>query len=456
MPILKKRYIAAGIVGALALAGAVTAYTLTPTVHEGSKTEVPELGRPGPYSIGTAEEQITLADRPVITATSTVTGSADPAPRRLRVRFWYPTLATDGDTAAYEHNMSRDADKPLPLVFEGRAIIDAGAVKDSKFPLVVISHGYGGWAEHLSFLGEHIASRGYVVTSIDHADARPDGAMSFLLSFGNVLQNRSLDQRQVIEHLVSASAEAQGGYLASIDATKIALIGYSMGGYGALRSAGAPHDYEGEGLSKLPEDSKRAMQADSTKAASETIGVIDALVAMAPWGGAPDNRSWTAEGLQQIKVPALVIAGNQDDVVDFDAGVQWLFENMKGSDRHLLVYREARHNIAGNAITDPDFPANEDFATAEYIREPVWRTERLNAINQHFITAFLDLHLKGDVDKRSYLNPPVENSNDGRWDLKLGEQLNGKLAGDEEHSYWRGFQNRWALGMEMRVKSSGE
>lgn len=445
---MKKRYIAVAAVGFLCVGIAVAAYRLAPTVHAGSATELPELGRPGAYTIATQVDTISLGERPIITATSVVTGHLDSAPRDVRVRLWYPSVEQVGDTAAYEHDLSRDPDDPLPVIFKGRALVAGTAITEQKFPLVVMSHGYGGWAEHFSFLGEHIASHGYVVASINHEDAPPGGAISFLLSFANVLQNRALDQYQVIAALKQAATTAATGYAASIDTRTTAVIGYSMGGFGAFRTAGAAYDYDGEGITNLPAASKAAMQSGTDKSAE-----LSAMIALAPWGGAPDNRSWSAEGLRQLTVPTLIIAGNQDDVVDFEQGVQWLFDGVTKTDRQLLVYREARHNIAGNAITNPDFPANENFATAEYIREPVWRSERINAINQHFITAFLDLHLKNDTKKAVYLTPPTIDSNDSHWPTSPGEQLNGKLAGALQTSHWRGFQNRWALGMELHTKA---
>jgi len=446
---MKKRYLAGGFVAVVLLGSAVAAYNLTPTVHAGALTELPELGRPGSYAVGTLEETFELGNRPLITATSPVTGNTSPAERNLRVRLWYPTTATTGDTASYERNLSRDPDSPLPVIFTGTARIAAPALTSEQFPLIVVSHGYGGWAEHMSFLGEHIASHGYVVASIDHADARPEGAVSFLLSFGNVLQNRALDQYQVIEQLRTRAASAESSYAAAINTSQVAVIGYSMGGYGALRTAGATYDYDGEGLGNMPEAAKNTMQ-EGLNAPSP----VQAMIALAPWGGAANNRSWTTDGLSQITVPTLFIAGNQDDVVDFAQGVQWLYDNTEASDRYLLVYREARHNVAGNAIPDAQFPANKSFQVVEYMREPVWRSERINAINQHFITAFLDLHLKGDTNKAAYLNPPVVDSNSSVWATATGEQLNGKLAGDTETDHWRGFQRRWALGMELHHKAA--
>jgi hypothetical protein len=87
------------------------------------------------------------------------------------------------------------------------------------------------------------------------------------------------------------------------------------------------------------------------------------------------------------------------------------------------------------------------FSTREYFEEPVWRKDRLTAINHHSITAFLDLTLKGDESKRAYLLVAPENSNDGQWPLPPGESAGGKFS--DGAGYWKGFQRRWAVGMEM-------
>ena len=69
------------------------------------------------------------------------------------------------------------------------------------------------------------------------------------------------------------------------------------------------------------------------------------------------------------------------------------------------------------------------------------------AINQHFITAFLDLNLKGDESKRSYLHVTPAESNDGKWPLPPGESAGDKVS--DGTGYWKGFQRRWALGASM-------
>ncbi len=439
---MRKRTIAFAAAGLLLLGAGTAAYVISPTVHSGTAGEAPELGRTGEHAIGTDVKTFALEGRTKITAWGAVSGNLSEARRELSVRFWYPA-DIDGETKAaqYEHEMRPPGKEPVAIVSKGIAIADAPPLDDQKFPLVLMSHGFGGWSTQFSNLAEHIASHGYVVASIDHGDMPVEGVTSFLLSFGNVLADRMLDQRQVLDKIVKANAEKSSGYFGQIDPDNVGLIGYSMGGYGAIATAGANYDFANDPMASVPEAARSGIET-----AMEGPAQIKALVAIAPWGGQPDNRAWNAASLSKIKQPVLFISGNQDDVVNFKEGVSWLFENMTAADRHMLVYREARHNIVGNAFT---LDSDADFTVSEFLKEPVWRSERLNAINQHFVTAFLDKALKGETAKAAYLNVPTVDSNTGIWPIGFGEQLNGKMAGPEQDKHWRGFQRRWAVGLEM-------
>ncbi|GAA4643093.1 hypothetical protein GCM10023115_10530 [Pontixanthobacter gangjinensis] len=446
---MKKRYIAVGLAGVLLAGAATTAYVVTPTVHPGQSGESPELGRTGEFAVGTELREYALPDRTRIDGWGALTGSLDEVERKVSVRIWYPAQQPSGAEALrYEHTMEPRTQVPVKVVSQGIAFDGAQPLTGEKFPLVLMSHGFGGWDTQFSNLGEHIASRGYVVASIDHADQQSEGLTDFLISFGNVLVDRTLDQRQVLDQIVSAAQSGGEPVSALIDPEHIGLIGYSMGGYGAIATAGAPYSFTNEPMANLPTAAQEQLVAATADAAD-----IDALVAFAPWGGQPDNRAWTAESLAKINVPTLVVAGNQDDVVNYSDGVTWLFDNLIGSDRYMLVYREARHNIVGNAF---EMPEDSSFTASEFLMEPVWRGERLNAINQHFVTAFLDMTLKGDTSKADYLNVPAVDSNDSNWEVAFGEQLNGTLAGDGQPEHWRGFQRRWAIGLEMYAAKAGK
>src|SRR5262249_8982610 len=83
------------------------------------------------------------------------------------------------------------------------------------------------------------------------------------------------------------------------------------------------------------------------------------------------------------------------------------------------------------------------FVVREFFDEPVWRKDRITAINQHFISAFLDLTLKGDQAKRAFLHATPEKSNDGQWPVKQGESTGARLS--EGGNYWKGFPRRSAV-----------
>jgi predicted dienelactone hydrolase len=432
-----KSLIAAIMVALLAFTG-VRASQPTPYT-----VEAPELGRRGTVALGTSYSDVALPKRLRLTATGPVE-----TPRSIGVRFWYPAQAAGAELATYRHELKM-ADGSAHIVVE-RGIAGEGAAPASgKFPLVIISHGFGGWSEQLSRLGEHLASRGYVVVSIDHKDEAVTSVPSFLQSFGNVIVDRSLDQKQLLAKLTDRQFAKSVPALAAADLSSIALIGYSMGGYGALATAGGAYDATGKVFAMHPPES-RAL-ATSTDAVA--TAKIKALILIAPWGGQPDNRAWNQAGLAKMTKPTLLIAGDHDDVVNFNEGVRWLFDNLKNADRHLLVFREARHNVVGNPIDIGTAPSPEIIG---YTREPVWRQDRLNQVNQHFVTAFLDDALKNDAAKRAYLDVPVPVASDGKWPTKFGELDRGAYAGEAQTEYWRGFQRRWATGLELHRKSAGQ
>jgi predicted dienelactone hydrolase len=444
---MKRKHLAAGVIAILALTMGVA---LTQGHAESGPTgERPELARNSEFGVGTVVRDFALEPRVRITTTGAITGNLPTEPRTLKVRFWYPAqVAERAPRVRYSHDVKLPGKPVFVWSTQGIAADGAPVVTGKRFPLILFSHGYGAWSEYASNLAEGLAAKGYVVAAIDHADMPFDSMQSFLLSFGNVLLDRARDQREVLGQIIKQATTERAGFASIIDADKIGLMAHSMGGYGTLATAGAPYDPTSKVISQLPAAAQRAVLATDPAMTSR----IKALVAISPWGGQPDNRVWTADGLKQIKAPVLMVAGDQDDVVNFKQGVSWVFDNLKGTDRRLLVYREARHNIVGNPVPLND---DSDFQMFEFFAEPVWRAERLNMINLHFISAFFDLTLKGDQSKAPYLDLPTQVANDGDWPIAPGQQLGGKMASAEQPKFWRGFQRRWAVGVEMRHTERG-
>jgi dienelactone hydrolase len=428
---------------ALAITVSTSAFASANPGRAANEVEAPELGKLGQYLVGTSYRDVDLGARVALTATG-----PQQAARSVGVRFWYPASDAKGKNSTYRHPMVMPDKSRHEVVEHGVAFELAPAAK-GKFPLVVLSHGFAGWSEHLSRLGEHLASRGYIVASIDHRDMRFDSVPTFALSFGKVLGDRSLDQQQLIRKLADPAFIKSEAALESADNRNIGLVGYSMGAFGALGTAGAAYDANGKPFAGLPDASK----TQATTIDAQASGLVDAVIMLAPWGGQPDNRAWTADGLSKLKTPALFISGDHDHIVNHREGIRWLFDGAISSDRYLLVFREGGHNIAGNAADLGDKPSPEVIG---YARDPVWRQERLNQINQHFITAFLDLTLKGDAAKRKYLDVPTPVASDGEWQVPFGTMDGGVVAGDGQPKFWRGFQRQRATGLELHRKPSGQ
>ena len=91
----------------------------------------------------------------------------------------------------------------------------------------------------------------------------------------------------------------------------------------------------------------------------------------------------------------------------YENGTRAIFEGTVNADRYLLTFLNAGHN-AGAPIPAP----RETYAFSESLKlypfahyaDAVWDTVRMNNILQHFVTAFVDLHLKGDGTRRAYLD----------------------------------------------------
>ena len=361
--------------------------------------------------------------------------------RPLTVEMWYPAVAgEEGETGLKAY--LRDGTTEVTL--QGRAVRDAApAVGDSAYPLVLISHGYPGNRFLLSHLAENIASKGYVVASIDHTDS----TYRTQAAFGSTLVNRSLDQLFVLEEMSKLAGEG-GDFAGLYDAGNTGLIGYSMGGYGAIITAGggvteASVGYPWGG----PHGTLGIHQAGSDTHNALPDARIKTAVAFGPWG--MNTGFWDADGLAGIKIPMLFIAGSQDDVSLYEKGVRAIWENASALPHALLTYENGGHN-SGAPMPAPaeSYYFNEDkgFDISGHYTDPVWNTARMNNIAQHFVTAWLDRDLKGDGDKRAYLEL-VENSNDGVW------SMNEDGTEKDDHSHWKGFAEGKAKGLRFEVKS---
>ncbi|MFE3502514.1 alpha/beta hydrolase family protein [Kitasatospora sp. NPDC059160] len=257
-----------GVTGAPGAVGAVAA----PAVDGGAARQATAwLPRPtGPYPIGTTSLRLTDA------------GREDPwkpgRAREVMVSLWYPTArpATGGERARYMEpaagaHFGGDSGvgdlnyhvRPGSTDWSGiltHARRDAPARPGGPRPVVLYSPGLGDPRTWGTTLVEDLASRGYVVVTVDHTYeasevAFPDGELATSvfpamlrqpgLDVGAVLRKslaaRVADTRFVLDEL-SGLRRAPGlpaGVGASLDLDRIGMVGHSAGGFTALQ---AMHD----------------------------------------------------------------------------------------------------------------------------------------------------------------------------------------------------------------------
>ena len=413
--------------------------------------DAPELAPRGQYAVGVRTVEVKNPGQIDILNFDKGAGKAPRYDRPLPLEIWYPATIPDGkeERSVYEMALPGEASASgttKTFAVLGKALRDAPPIRGKAFPLVIVSHGYPGSRYFLSYLTENLASKGYVVVAIDHTDS-VTGAVK---PFPATLLNRASDQLFTIGAVEEMAKRSDNFLNGVVDDSRVAIVGYSMGGYGALASGGAAYSKKSMAGSLMPGGYFDPWTEGSATYATKLRKEVKAIVAIAPWGEQPPYNMWDASGLAGIKIPLLVIAGDQDDVADYENGIKPIFEKAVNSDRCMLVYENARHNVGGNPAP-PEMLSS--FVTREYFEEPVWRKDRITAINQHFITAFLDLNLKGDESRRAFLRVAPEKSNDGKWPVARGESVGGKFSDGAE--YWKGFQRRWAAGMEMHCTAAG-
>ena len=398
------------------------------------RPDAPALAAYGEFAIGVQTLQFSNAGQIDI-----ANATADAAPvydRSLTVEVWYPAAEAVAQVGSYTA-LLRDGVTEVTLT--GRAGRDV-APAAGAFPLVILSHGYPGNRYLLSHLGENLASKGYVVASIDHRDSTYDDQTAF----GSTLVNRPWDQRFVLDAL----AGLEGDLGAVIDDTNTAVVGYSMGGYGALIFAGAGVTVDAPSFSyAAPQRLLERNMVGTDSLAALVDDRVKAVVAFAPWGRNTDF--WDAEGLAGIEKPLLLIAGSVDDVSGYEA-IRQIFEETTGTTRHLLTFENANHN-AGAPMPAPleswQAVPTLDFIPFDHYADPVWDSVRMNNISAHFVTAFLDLQLKGVVDNARYVDL-VPNAADG---VTVLDEAGQPTA---EDTYWAGFAPRTAAGLRFETLSN--
>ena len=162
------------------------------------------------------------------TTTSRSAAIRDHGNPTLRILIWYPA-------AGAEHEV--DFGPPgHPVFITGSVAADVPFADAARHPLILLSHGFGGVARQLTWLGAPLARHGYVVVAVDHPGTNgrdgvtAEGAYAPWERVGDL--TASLD-------LVLADPQLAP----HIDAARIGAAGFSLGGFTTALLVGARTDF---------------------------------------------------------------------------------------------------------------------------------------------------------------------------------------------------------------------
>jgi dienelactone hydrolase len=191
----------------------------------------------------------------------------------------------------------------LPTTLATDAYTGVPISRRGPFPVVLFSHGFGGYPEQSSFLTDHLATWGFVVVAPDHCTRDLKAVVSGTTKNGD---QDITDLREALELVTKMNATPGTLLTGKLDLTRVASLGHSAGGGAAITVAGDKD--------------------------------IRTYIGMAPSPGAapPSKRG-------------LIMQGTSDKVVN-PAGTLKLYAKLKDPKRLVLI-DGAGHNVFDDGCT---------------------------------------------------------------------------------------------------------
>ena len=364
----------------------------------GLRPDAPQYALHGPYWVGT--QHLNWLNSPV------------------GVDIWYPAVKPDGQAAITEYEVVPDY--PSTPTVQGHAL-DGGEpnLEHGPYPLIVLAHGLGDYRICCTYLAEHLASEGFVVMATDYPDWIFSDDSKAAAPAGYFV--RPATTSALIDYAQDLTDE--GGKLQGvIDPQMVAVIGYSLGGATALSMAGGQLDFSW--LTRVADETPDSCTDDQW---GDFCGFLiehqDELAAAAgldnppnglwpAWSDArldaligfgPAGNIFSAEGLQGISAPSMLLIGTADEYVDPDVDVLRVYDELPSDMKSLIMLDGAAHHVYRDDCEATPWLAEADAFWA--CSDPVWDMDRAHDLINHFTTAFLLSTLKGDADATAALSP---------------------------------------------------
>jgi len=218
------------------------------------------------------------------------------------------------------------------------------ASSPAKFPMIVLSHGTGGSALQMAWLGTVLAAHGYIAVAVNHPGN--NATEDYTAQGFSTWWERARDLSMVIDSMLADPAF--GGH---IESNRIGAAGFSLGGYTMIEIAGGITDVEAykqfcasphaDAICKSPpefptlvEDFDKLSKTDarfqaSVRHASDSYRDprVRAVFAMAPALG----PAFRPASLQRIAIPVMIVAGEADKSVPIESSARYFSANIPGA-----------------------------------------------------------------------------------------------------------------------------
>lgn len=204
-------------------------------------------------------------------------------PRELDTIIWYPAVASDAGPSAVTEN---------------------APVAESRWPIILFSHGSCGLPAQSPFYVETLASWGFVVASPPHPGNQtidPGCTGQGPSQVEDSYANRVADIRFVLDEMIALSNDSASPFYRRIDPRRVGMTGHSFGGQTTLRVAAAEPR-------------------------------IDAAVALAP--AAPTGIT--------VRTPTMIIGAELDSLTTMDGAVARSYAALSGP-RYLVELLNTGH-----------------------------------------------------------------------------------------------------------------
>lgn len=261
----------------------------------------------------------------------------------LRVTVWYP--AAENAVEAPQVIGPPEA----PLFLAGSAAVHAAfAPALERWPLILLSHGTGGSAMQMAWLGTALARAGYVAAAVDHPG---NNALEPYTPEGFALWwERATDLSEVLDGML---ADEEFG--PHIDKTRVGAAGFSIGGYTVLALGGARtdisvlidlcHQQPQTTVCHVPEMKDMGSPDDVLRAVRKTSAVslaqsaesyrdprVRAVFAIAPAVG----MTLTPESLHAMRLPVEIVVGLADPIAPPKENADYLRAYIRGARETVL------------------------------------------------------------------------------------------------------------------------